>query len=1146
MQLAPGTVLQARFVVQAFVTRGGMTDVYRGRELATDEQVAIKVFDRDRQQPDILAESYRREVEALTCLRHPNVIRILGSGDSADGRPFIALEWIPRDLLTERERRGSEGFEGWDSFAEEIALPVLEALAYAHGQSVCHRDLKPANVLVAADGTIRLADFGIAKLKRELQPRLTLNEFASRPFAAPEPDAGKRTYARDVFSFGALCVWALHPSVIKDYDDLNAALAEFDAPPPLIDIIARCLRNDPAERYETAAFLLNDFRRLQAERSRQRMAKTRPSLLVGFTNKALLKLTGMMEAPPDDRAAMIGFAERDLNDSAAVDRYTPRQDTPEQNAAGHFVVWGGQFGYHVAPNRAGYQSLSIINVLPKDVSALQSTKAQLSPSPATFTFVEAPGTIGGQPAVDILDAAVTEHAALRRGSGVQESVVGDWSRALDMRTAFAREQTPALSYKSRSIKGPLVVLETQDPLASVQLEQPRIIRGAEGAVFVGEVYEVHPGRVTLYMHTGNLSSLPETGRAYLDTRAMDVAINRQRAAIDALRDGSTARADLRDLLLKPSRARMAKPLVDLSKDLPSLDESKQIAIARALATDDFLLVQGPPGTGKTKFIVHLVLQELKRNPGCRILITSQTHVAIDNALEKLHETDPQLRMIRLARAGSGQVSELAQRFLLDNVMDGWKREVARRCEEGARRWASANGVDPRVLQLAFRLRQLLELRSAVNASRAELKDREDRIRALKPSKDTDAVAGAVRQELDVLSEEADFYRTRLQAHRDELSRVEASISTLGTGAKEALALRDEELAAHLARMLPDGPASALGEQIVRLQAQWLERFGHDDSFLTALAESVNVVAATCVGLASMEAIASLSFDLCIMDEAGKAHATEALVPLTRAKRWVLVGDRRQLPPHDDEALRSREYRERFELESDDALEPLFDRLERLLPPDQTVTLTLQHRMVPPLGEMISQCFYDGKVQSAPRAIDPLIGSIFGGSLVWVSTHALQNRADRKVGTSYVNPCEVEKVCELLGDLEAEVAPRNRTVSVLCLSGYGAQVIAIERAIRNDRVGYPHLRIECNTVDAVQGREADVVIFSITRSNQRAEGGFLKEFRRMNVALSRAKDVLLIVGDQAFVASSPGLEALQRVLEYIKRRPEGCDIQQFEH
>jgi len=1144
MQIEPGTVLQARFLVQALVARGGMTDVYRGREIQSDDQVAIKVFDRDRQQPEILAESYRREVEALTSLRHPNVVRILGSGNTTDERPFIALEWIPHDLIADRDRRGSEGFEGWDTFAEEIAIPVLEALAYAHGLGVCHRDIKPANVLVGPDGTVRLADFGIAKLKRELQPRLTLNEFVSRPFAAPEPDSGTRTYARDVFSFGALCVWALSSSTIANYDALDAELAVLDVPRDIGAVISKCLHRDPACRYESAAFLLTDLRRLHSERAKKWSSQTNPRVLVGFAMTAFAKLAGLMEMPPMDRAAVNAFAEQDLNDAPALDRYTPGTNNPQRDATGHFVIWGGQFGYHVAPNKAGYNSLSIVNVLPKDVARLQQHKAQLAPGETLFTFVDAPGVLGGQAAVELLESTVTTHLAMRRASGLHDSILAEWSRALDMRTTFARETIPPIAFTDREVRPPLVVLDTRDDLSAVQLEQPRIIRGADSEIFVGEVYDLHPGRVTLYLHTGNLSDLPKSGKAYLDTRAMDIAINRQRDALEATQDGRTARADLRDLLLTPSRARMAKPLAnDSHLAVPDdLDDSKRNAIRRALATDDFLLVQGPPGTGKTRFIVHLILEELRRNPRARILITSQTHVAIDNAIEKLHEADPSLRMLRLARAGSTRVSEEAQRFLLDSVLNEWRLEVAQSCQAAAAEWARSNGVDPARLNLGVRLRQVLDLRMSVETARAELKDREDRLRGLKSIPQS---GGAILQELGAVEEEADAFRIRLQADRDELARVESRCAAISREAKALLQLPTEDLAERLPMILPDGPAAAMGAKLIQLQGQWLERFGRDESFIGALAENVSVVAATCLGLAAIEAIGTLTFDLCIMDEAGKAHATEALVPIVRGKRWVLVGDRRQLPPHEDEALRSADYRERFDLESAEALEPLFDRMERMLPESQRVTLTLQHRMVPPIGEMISQCFYDGKIESKERSLDPVLSRILGATVLWISTHSLSHREERRAGSSFVNPCEVDKVLDLLGDIEADLALADRVASVLCLSGYGAQVQAIERAIRNDRQGFPHLRIECNTVDAVQGREADVVIFSVTRSNPRHESGFLKEFRRMNVALSRARELLVIVGDERFVAGSPGLEALQRVLEYIKRKPNGCEIQQFD-
>ena len=94
------------------------------------------------------------------------------------------------------------------------------------------------------------------------------------------------------------------------------------------------------------------------------------------------------------------------------------------------------------------------------------------------------------------------------------------------------------------------------------------------------------------------------------------------------------------------------------------------------------------------------------------------------------------------------------------------------------------------------------------------------------------------------------------------------------------------------------------------------------------------------------------------------------------------------------------------------------------------------------------------------------------------------------------------------------------------------------------LNFPNLNIEVNTIDSVQGREADVVIFSVVRSNPKGNAGFLKEFRRVNVALSRAREVLIIIGDHSFVETARSLDTLQKVLYYIKDKPKGVGLLSF--
>ena len=111
----------------------------------------------------------------------------------------------------------------------------------------------------------------------------------------------------------------------------------------------------------------------------------------------------------------------------------------------------------------------------------------------------------------------------------------------------------------------------------------------------------------------------------------------------------------------------------------------------------------------------------------------------------------------------------------------------------------------------------------------------------------------------------------------------------------------------------------------------MDRFGRDPTFLGALLERSSVVAATCIGLASVTGSGDIPYDLYIIDEASKATATEALVPMIRAKRWIFVGDSRQLPPFEDQAHRNAGLRKRFDIESDEATESLLERLRSCRP-----------------------------------------------------------------------------------------------------------------------------------------------------------------------------------------------------------------------
>jgi len=283
----------------------------------------------------------------------------------------------------------------------------------------------------------------------------------------------------------------------------------------------------------------------------------------------------------------------------------------------------------------------------------------------------------------------------------------------------------------------------------------------------------------------------------------------------------------------------------------------------------------------------------------------------------------------------------------------------------------------------------------------------------------------------------------------------------------------------------------------------------------------------------------MQFDLCIIDEASRATAPELLVPMTRSKRWVMVGDTKQLPPMVEEVFEHRDLVDTFDLDQTFLTSSLFDTLIGEAPVECKTSLVTQHRMAVPIGELISNTFYDGTLIHEPASVvDPdTVGPT--DRLVWFSTSRRSNRHEESKhagSSSSSNKLEAEQIAKLVARLDDELsagAYRRRDghqLEVLVLSGYRGQCTEIERALR--RLTLTNIEPQIKTVDAVQGREADVVIFSVTRSNLAGELGFLGERYqgRMNVALSRARVVLWIVGESDFSAGKEG--PLRRVLGHI--------------
>ena len=174
----------------------------------------------------------------------------------------------------------------------------------------------------------------------------------------------------------------------------------------------------------------------------------------------------------------------------------------------------------------------------------------------------------------------------------------------------------------------------------------------------GTVEDVQGNDIVLYIDRTSSDKLPYTGRLTIDIWAAKEALSIQRPALDAVRFDRAVRADLRRLLIHPEVSAPPGDIGAVEFIQPGLDDAKRAAVAKGLGTQDILLVQGPPGTGKTTFITELILQTLSGNSNARILLTSQTHVALDNAVERLCKIDANIRIVRIGSVDNVRISEM--------------------------------------------------------------------------------------------------------------------------------------------------------------------------------------------------------------------------------------------------------------------------------------------------------------------------------------------------------------------------------------------------------------------------------------------------------------------------------------------------------
>ena len=269
-----GRVLSGRYEIQAVVGTGGMAVVYRAWDKIEKRTVAIKVLRPEYEQDAEFVRRFSREAEAAAKMSHENIVNLLDVGKDNDMR-YIVMEYVPgktlKDLIRERGRIAPDT-------AVRMVIRILAAVDHAHKNGIVHRDIKPQNILVDAKGKVKVADFGIARLKTAQTTRVDDKQnsaLGSVHYFSPEQASGEVADEKsDLYSVGVVLYEMLTGQVPFDGDTaVSVALKHVSEEPrsmrelnpaisrALDEVVMRALAKDSARRYQTAAEFAGDLRK---------------------------------------------------------------------------------------------------------------------------------------------------------------------------------------------------------------------------------------------------------------------------------------------------------------------------------------------------------------------------------------------------------------------------------------------------------------------------------------------------------------------------------------------------------------------------------------------------------------------------------------------------------------------------------------------------------------------------------------------------------------------------------------------------------------------------------------------------------------------------------------------------------------------
>ncbi|MBS1759271.1 MAG: AAA family ATPase [Bacteroidetes bacterium] len=1051
----------------------------------------------------ILADKLRHLQKA----RHSALPEIIEYGYDEEQNAFA----IVYELLEEVVTFETKVFELKTQGAISGLLDLADCLKELHLKfKINHGDIHPANILIDKNGQFYLVDFGLADITKTLSQTKELEIFA-RGFAAPEK-LNKLVkgfpFQADIFSIGKVVEWF--------FDERQMELTEEYA-----FQLQKLLVENPVDRpnWQQVIDTLKNFA----------VASETEAVQVGFRTSNGYEILDL------------------LNSSNPIFDISPKEganyllDVIIGNWLCEGVIWVK------SEDKLLFNSIKPLNSLDSKIVERKIKDGKKLPFKFVYTVDYTHNKADLTPHFQKWFEQKKKQVSLRENRKAVREELNFYRELLEKEKEVIAKNSLRLQYSNYEIKGDEIIftIKQNDKSSSVGFVLKHIEEGndvnsegfeyvvsanadrkqnKETVEFAGKPYEFHTKDMLLKIKDCERlkkDSIPQSGFLFENTNKKEEEKNRQLDAIRKVDKNEVQNPDLIYFIFKPDELppiynNHSDYLLVFQKDTSGkplvYSYNQKRAIENALHRSPLSVIQGPPGTGKTTVITEIVFQILAQKPEAKILITSQTNNAVDQVLENLLKNE--IPILRLSGITKPRIQSI-RKHTLDRKLEGWKQQVRETAEKNFKKeetkfLESLKGKNP----FAISITEIIFKQSNWKKAKQNIENIVGRVQNLNQLHNlpTDRES-AIEKIEQVLQINLTSFLKLHDLHRDWI----VTINSL-----------DEK--------------SAINQKLI---------------------DSIRVIGATCNHIAAKKyAKYNFEFDYVIMDESGKATTAEALVPIITGKNLIYVGDHRQLRPmltstrEVESWLREKFKKEAGELENweDYFNRPsLFEQVITNIDYDYKAQLTECRRSSSEQVKLTSKCFYepegDEPIEPVSREISaehnlPLAidSSLF---FIDIGSHYKNEKDNNSSSLNKESAAIIPEILELLNKYE-----KVKDYSIGVITGYTAQFRELKKNIDKKRFqgkinsickwNKTEDKLTVSVVDRFQGLERDIVIVDLVKSGAGLDLGFLEVPNRINVALSRQKKLLIIVGDYNGIINAKTRRlkgekaALQNYLELLKK------------